>query len=176
MINGRVRESLAPFMKKIRGIIMNAFYHEFTPDLWHHFYPYIAILFLTIMAVIGWRQHVLFWSRKRERYLVRQHYGESRLNATAMALSAILTTLIMFESYHGILQSLDNRLGRYESPIWSIVMMPFCWLTLVLVLWQVLFWFGFIFSSVRFRLLTLRKEDMTRKLAKMAGRQEYEGE
>ncbi len=153
---------------------MNAFFHEFTPSIFRHAYPYIGIFFLVVMATMGWKQHRMIWSRKRERYIIRQRYDESRMNAIAIAFSVGWATLVMFESYHGILQSLDNRLGRFDSPVWSLFMLPFYWLMIMLVAWLVLFWFGFIFSSVRFRLLTLRKKDMTRKMAKMAERQ-YEG-
>ncbi len=154
---------------------MNIYYHEFTPNLWHHFYPYVAIAFFIVMAMVGSRQHQLIWSRKRERYVIRQRYGESRLNGLSIVFAVILTTIITIESYDGILQSLDNRLGRYESGVWSLVMMPFFCLILTLACWFVLYWSGFIFSAVRFRLLTLRKEDLARKLAKMAGRERRQG-
>ena len=115
---------------------MNSYYHEF--QIGFNWWFVVAPLLAVVMVAIG-----LSIFHMDERTLkIRRSYNDRLFVVLATLFAVVVMVLIFAESSDGIVQWFDNGLGKNESPVWSIVMMPFPVICLSGLYWMLLIVLG----------------------------------
>lgn len=143
---------------------MNAFYHSFEPGFnwWYVVAPVLFVL-------------CVFYGSKRSRLsdegklmVRRNHYY--RLAALAIVAGLVIGWMVVSESWYGLVQTFDNKLGKYESGIVSTIEAGIAVVCLV-VFYGLACYFGGVIASKVKRWALIRK--LTRIRTKAMRRRDY---
>lgn len=108
---------------------MNAYYHEFSISF--NWWMVFAIGMLVFSILVGIfqtkvvRKTVAKKDGIKTRYYHKYHYIE-RFNDNIFIILGVLSGIIFMvmlfvESADGIIQFFDNSLGKFDSPVWSLI-------------------------------------------------------
>ncbi len=143
---------------------MSGFYHDFTPQVWCHIYPYIAIVTAIVMIILGARQHRLVWSNKKWRWRICQRYGEEIYAIVAAIATFVIIVLVFLESSDGINQMVLNDVGPYENPTMRTALIGALLPLLMLAIGGAFFYYlAFAVESFVFRRLVLKQQELNKQ-------------
>lgn len=99
----------------------SSFYHKInaTDMLTSNHWVLVALLLIAIAIVIGIAQH------KTKSYKIVERFNSAIYLVIDMIASIVMTAMLIVESHRGIIQFLDNLLRGNESPLMSLIIMPF---------------------------------------------------
>ena len=103
---------------------MNAYYHEFSVGF--NWWMVAMILFAVIAIVFGIGQTYLKRVVREQKIIwkLRYRYNDLLFMLLGVVAAIVITIMLFVESFDGVIQSFDNSLGRYESPVWSLILAP----------------------------------------------------
>ena len=143
---------------------MSGFYHEFTPQVWCHIYPYVAIVTAVVMIILGARQHRLVWSNKKWRWRICQRYGEELHATVAVIATFVIIVLVFLESSDGINQMILNDVGPYEDPTIRTAVLGGLLPLAMLAVGSIFFYcLAFATEAIVFRRLVLKWQELNKK-------------
>lgn len=96
---------------------MSEYYHEF--EVGFNWWMVTAPLFAVAMIALGMS---LYHMKERDgRLIIYRNLNDNILYVAGIVFAVVIGVQLIVESGNGIIQYFDNGLGRYESPVWSVV-------------------------------------------------------
>ncbi|MBO7132342.1 hypothetical protein J6V85_03770 [Candidatus Saccharibacteria bacterium] len=112
---------------------MNAYYHEFAVGF--NWWMVIGAMMVVSMVLLGVYRYYL-----NSEVRVIRRFEDKLISIIAAFEAAIFGFLLFVESRDGIIQYFDNGLTEFDSPIWSIILMPF------VIIFAAIFFFVILFG------------------------------
>gem|GEM_PF-3483803 len=131
----------------------NSFYHKMgvIDMLAGNYWVIVAVVFIAVAIIVAVNQYNI-----RDNRLVK-HYGDALYFILSAAATLTITVLLIIESHAGIVQLLDNCLRGNESPLLSVILMPFVAMTLGIA-------FGVVIAIIGDIAASLHKRSLAKKL------------
>ena len=132
---------------------MNEYYHAFTIGFsgWMLVVPLAAL----VMALIGIFQYRMVGGVKNGK--IRKVYNDIPYKYIDIFLTIIFGVLFVVGSWRGAMQYIDNQLGPNDSPVWTLIILPFVVVIGIAVFAFVMYYIGRIAALAKLGYLMERK-------------------
>ena len=138
---------------------MSDYYHEFTVGFnwWMITMPLFAIAMVALGAS-------LYRMKERNgRLIICKNWSDAVLYIASTLFALIAMIMLVIESGNGIVQYFDNGLGRYESPVGSLIEMAIAIQCVTFLYWGLLIAVGQIGKWARLGYLNERRIKTNKK-------------